>query len=139
MDCRLQVRSRAGPKEGAVMRLTGGRFVLAAAALALSLTPALADNAKPIDVHYKDVPLRQAVAELAGKAGVECKVDPAVPDVPVSLSLLQVPPLSALRALAKSASSRVPGLAAVPEGAGMVVRVVPLEQRGRETLNGDLA
>ncbi|HEU4754284.1 MAG TPA: hypothetical protein VFU47_14335, partial [Armatimonadota bacterium] len=63
-----------------------------------------------VDVELRERPLRAAVQELLSGSGLHWAVDSRVPNVPVTLSLKQVPLVTAFRLAVRQAAAQVPGL-----------------------------
>lgn len=93
-------------------------LVAAGQQVALAQTPAKPD-AKPIagpgseaviDVRLKDAPFRQALKDVFSGSGLQYSIAREIPDVPVSLTLSNVPRRNAIRAVTRQASTAVPGL-----------------------------
>src|SRR4051794_32088576 len=105
--------------------------VLMAGSIAAAGLPARAGESLParVSLSVRNTRLRQAVEALSRGAGRPVTVDPAVPDVPVSVDLQGVPFETALRLLVNTASAQAPGVYSAANGRGFVLRRRPVAPR----------
>jgi hypothetical protein len=107
--------------------------VLALAAVFVTSGAAAARGAEAgqrISVNLGNVPLRQALAPVRD-AGLVVDVEPAVPDVPVSLSLLEVSAAATLRLMVRQAAAVEPAIGLGRDGERYRIRMLPLDQQPR--------
>lgn len=89
-------------------------LVLACAAQAG--VPHAAPPARTVTLQLRNTPLRAAVGRLFEGSALVHAVDPAVPDVPLTLNVVAEPFPAALRGLMREASARLPGLTCTGDG-----------------------
>src|SRR5262245_38531232 len=97
--------------------LTGPMIAIAIlAALPTAVAQATAPNPAPgpqdkrVNLNVHDMRLRAAVDMLFQGTGLNVAVEPAVPDVPITLSVMDQPFKTALRMLIRIAAAHIPGL-----------------------------
>lgn len=95
----------------------------------LSVTAAAGQAAPPagpvpkVSVDLKDAALRDGIRMLFEGTGLQYSIEPSVPNVPVSLSVQDVPAPAALRLLLRQAAASVSGLTFSRDGKVYVIRV----------------
>src|SRR5262249_4846825 len=72
--------------------------------------PAPGPQDKRVNLNVHDMRLRAAVDMLFQGTGLNVAVEPAVPDVPITLSVMDQPFKTALRMLIRVAADHIPGL-----------------------------
>ncbi|MFN3649855.1 MAG: hypothetical protein ACK47B_09745 [Armatimonadota bacterium] len=70
--------------------------------------PPLPDD--PINVKFEGTPLREALKQVLDQSGAKLEVSPVVPDLPVRLTLTDLPRDRVVQAILRQASIRMPGV-----------------------------
>jgi hypothetical protein len=103
------------------------------AALPVAPRAARAEDPEPrISFSVERLPLRQAVEKLAKEAGLTVTVAEAVPDPPITLSVRNAPPHTALRLLLRAGREPLAGYGVFGSGKRYEVRLIPLEEQERD-------
>jgi len=88
-------------------------------------TDAPAGEERKVTLTLKDFPLRKALGLIFQGSGRQYLVEPNVPDVPLSLSLKDLPFTNALSLALRVASAQIPGLTRSMDGNIHIIRIRP--------------
>lgn len=104
------------------------------ASLAVSARAVPDPASRQVSLQLKGVPFKRAIEQLCRAQGLNCAVAKDVPDLPITLNLQSSSAVGALRILVREAEAHYAGITLSRNGDLYEVRVVPLEEQGRQAV-----